>query len=139
LPLPVYPTTWAGSGGLEFFLGNQAQGTLFQLMGYVYDLAKLTDNSDLIDLALWLTQSDNLHLIQWFGRTGPEAEVSAYFTPSEWWSLGPNSIIVEQQQVYLNALHAIEPYLPTNLKRHRSRKQSNKTESHTREFDLASP
>jgi alpha-amylase len=139
LPLPVYPTTWAGSGGLEFFLGNQAQETLFQLMGYVYDLAKLTDNPDLIDLALWLTQSDNLHIIQWFGRTGPEAEVSAYFTPSEWWSLGPNSIIVEQQQVYLNALHAIEPYLPTNLKRHRSRKQSNKTESPTRELDLAHP
>jgi alpha-amylase len=137
LPLPVYPTTWAGTGGLEFFLGNQAQETLFQLMGYVYGLAKLTDNPELIDLALWLTQSDNLHLIQWFGRTGPEAEVSAYFTPSEWWSLGPSRIIVEQQQVYMNALRAIEPYLSPNLKRHRLRKQSSKMEPHDRELDLA--
>ncbi len=137
LPLPVYPTTWAGSGGLEFFLGNQAQETLFQLMGYVYGLAKLTDNPDLIDLALWLTQSDNLHLIQWFGRPGPEAEVSAYFTPGEWWALGSNRIIVEQQQVYMNALHAIEPYLPANLKRPRSRKQTGKTESRVRELDFA--
>lgn len=137
LPLPVYPTTWAGTGGLEFFLGNKAQETLFHLMGYVYGLAKLTDNPDLIDLALWLTQSDNLHLIQWFGRSGSEAEVSAYFTPSEWWALGPNSIIAEQQQVYMNALHAIEPYLPTNLKRHRSRKQTSKTDPGSRELDLA--
>ena len=137
LPLPVYPTTWAGTGGLEFFLGNQAQETLFQLMGYVYGLAKLTDNPDLIDLALWLTQSDNLHLIQWFGRTGPEAEVSAYFTPSEWWALGPNRIIAEQQQVYMNALRAIEPYLPPNLKRPRARKQASKTEPRIRELDIA--
>ena len=108
LPLPVYPTTWAGSGGMEFFLGNRAQETIFQLMGYVYGLAKLTDNPELIDIATWLTQSDNLHLIQWFGRSGPEAEVSAYFTPSEWWSKGPNGIIFEQQQVNINAVHAIE-------------------------------
>jgi len=56
-----------------------------------------------------------LHLIQWFGRRGPEAEVSSYFTPDEWWPLGSNGIIHEQQQVYINALYAIEPYLPARL------------------------
>jgi alpha-amylase len=123
LPLPVYPTTWAGSGGMEFFLGNSAQQTILQLMGHVYGLAKMTENRELLDLAFWLTQSDNLHLIQWFGRSGPEAEVSAYFTPSEWWSLGPNGVIYEQQQVYINALHAMEPYLPTRLQRQTVRKK----------------
>jgi alpha-amylase len=126
LPLPVFPTTWAGEGDMEFFLGNSAQQTIFQLMGYVYGMAKLTENPDLLDLAIWLAQSDNLHLIQWFGRGGPEAEVSSYFTPDEWWSLGPNGIIHEQQQVYLNALSAMEPYLPARLIRQARRKNANK-------------
>src|SRR6266568_6980084 len=122
LPLPTYPTTWAGSGGMEFFLGNGAQQAILQLMGHVYGVARLTEHPDLLDLAIWLSQSDNLHLIQWFGRSGPEAEVSAYFTPSEWWSLTPNGVIYELQQVYLNALHAMEPYLPTRLLRQARRK-----------------
>jgi alpha-amylase len=122
LPLPVHPTTWAGSGGMEFFLGNSAQQNILQLMGHVYGMAKLTENPDLIDLAIWLSQSDNLHLIQWYGRSGPEAEVSAYFTPSEWWALGSNGVIYEQQQVYLNALRAMEPYLPVRLLRQPERK-----------------
>jgi alpha-amylase len=86
-------------------------------MGHVYGMAKLTENPGLLDLAFWLSQSDNLHLIQWYGRSGPEAEVSAYFTPREWWDLGPNGVIHEQQQVYINALHAMEPYLPARLQR----------------------
>lgn len=122
LPLPVYPSTWAGSGGMEFFLGNDAQKVILQLMGHVYGMAKLTENPELIDLALWLAQSDNLHLIQWYGRSGPEAEVSAYFTPSEWWALGSNGVIYEQQQVYLNALRAMEPYLPARILRQPERK-----------------
>jgi alpha-amylase len=112
LPLPGFPSTWAGSGGMEFFLGNSAQQALFQLMLQVHGLAKLTEDPELLDLALWLGQSDNLHLIQWFGQGGSEAEVSAYFTPREWWDLGPGGIIHEQQQVYLNVLRAMEPFLP---------------------------
>ena len=107
---------------MEFFLGNSAQQTIFQLMGDVYGMAKLTENPDLLDLAIWLAQSDNLHLIQWFGRSGPEAEVSSYFTPDEWWPLGSNGIIYEQQQVYLNALSAMEPYLPVRLMRQARRR-----------------
>ncbi len=116
LPLPIFPTTWAGSGGMEFFMGNAAQQAIFQLMLHCYSVAQLTENPELLDIALWLLQSDNLHLIQWFGRGGSEAEVSAYFTPKEWWQLGPNSIIVEQQRVYYNALHAMEYYLPMRQK-----------------------
>jgi alpha-amylase len=127
LPLPVFPTTWAGSGGMEFFLGNEAQKTILRLMGDVYGIAQLTGNKELVDLAIWLTQSDNLHLIQWYGRSGPEAEVSAYFTPKEWWSLGPNRVIHEQQQVYINALHAMQPYLPTRLLRQPERKGTRRT------------
>ncbi|MGZ3583302.1 MAG: glycoside hydrolase family 57 protein [Ktedonobacterales bacterium] len=112
LPLPIFPTTWAGSGGMEFFLGNAAQQAVFQLMIHTFGVARLTGNPELVDLALWLAQSDNLHLIQWFGRFGPEAEVSAYFTPREWWDIGPMGIIHEQQQVYTNVLRAAEAYLP---------------------------
>jgi alpha-amylase len=126
LPLPIFPTTWAGSGGMEFFLGNSAQQAIFQLMRYVYDTAKLTENPDLLDVAIELAQSDNLHLIQWYGRSGSQAEVSAYFTPNEWWSLGADGIIFEQQQVYRNALHAMEPYLPARLMRQARRKSNNK-------------
>ncbi len=111
LPLSAFPSTWAGSGGMEFFLGNAAQQAVFQLMLHVYNTALLTRNEQLVDLALWLLQSDNLHLIQWFGRGGSEAEVSAYFTPNEWWALGPGGIIWEQQQVYRNFLQALDPYL----------------------------
>ena len=126
LPLPVFPTTWAGSGGIEFFLGNSAQRTLFQLMGNVYGAAQLTENPDLLDVASWLAQSDNLHMIQWFERGGSEGEVSAYFTPQEWWSLGDNGIISEQQKVYLNAVYAMEPYLPARLIRSARRKNGSK-------------
>ncbi len=136
LPLPVYPTTWAGSGGMEFFLGNSAQQAIFQLMGLVYGMAKLTENPDLLDLAMWLAQSDNLHLIQWFGRSGPEAEVSAYFTPDEWWSLSPNGVIHELQQVYQNALHAMEPYLPARLLRQATHKTRGKLRGPKQEEEL---
>jgi alpha-amylase len=108
LPLPEFPTTWAGSGGVDFFLGNSAQQAVFQLMHHAYHKALLTGDPELIDLALWLMQSDNLHLIQWFGRIGQEAEVSAYFTPREWWNLGPIRIIEEIQQVYRNFIRALD-------------------------------
>jgi alpha-amylase len=110
LPLPEYPTTWAGSGGVEFFLSNQAQQAIFQLMHHAYNKARLTRNLELIDLATWLLQSDNLHLIQWFGRAGQEAEVSAYFTPREWFELGPYGIINELQNVYKNFIRALDEY-----------------------------
>jgi alpha-amylase len=111
LPIPAYTCTWAGSGDMNFFLGNAVQQTLFQLMLAAYNKALLTKNPKLIDLALWLTQSDNLHLIQWFGRWGSEAEVSAYFTPNEWWQLEPPGIVWEMQQVYKNFIQALDAYL----------------------------
>jgi alpha-amylase len=108
LPLPVFPASWAGSGGLEFFLGNAAQQAVFQLMLHAYNKARLTRDRRILDVALWLLQSDHLHLIQWFGRQGAEAEVSAYFTPREWWRLGGDAIVREIVQVYLNFVSAID-------------------------------
>jgi alpha-amylase len=110
VPINEYGTTWAGEGGMEFFLGNPAQQGLFRLMHHAYSKARLTGDPRLIEIARWLLQSDNLHLIQWFGRTGSEAEVSAYFTPDEWWELGANGIIREQQRVYLNFIRALDEY-----------------------------
>jgi alpha-amylase len=111
LPLPAFASTWAGSGGLEFFLGNEAQKAVYQLMIQAYNKARLTREPALIDLAYWLAQSDNLHLIQWYGRSGSDAEVSAYFTPQEWWSLGADGIIWEIQQVYKNFIAALDPHV----------------------------
>jgi alpha-amylase len=115
LPLSPFPSTWAGSGGLEFFLGNTAQQAIHMLMLQTYQKARLTGDPAWIDLAGWLAQSDNLHLIQWYGRSGSEAEVSAYFTPDEWWSLGPDGIIWELQQVYKNVIDALDAHLPSSL------------------------
>ena len=115
LPLSPFASTWAGSGGLDFFLGNAAQQAVFQLMNQAYQKAILTQNPALIELALWLAQSDNLHLIQWYGRSGAEAEVSAYFTPNEWWALGDDGIIWEIQQVYKNFINALDPYITQRL------------------------
>jgi alpha-amylase len=120
LPLSAFPTTWAGSGGLEFFLGNSVQQAVFQLMLFAYNKALLTEDPTLMDLALWLAQSDNLHMIQWHGRQGSEAEVSAYFTPQEWWALGPERIVFEIQQVYKNFIAALDEYL---TRAHASRAQ----------------
>jgi alpha-amylase len=105
-----YGTTWAGEGGMEFFLGNSAQQGLFRLMHHAYSKARLTGDPRLIEIARWLLQSDNLHLIQWFGRSGSAAEVSAYFTPDEWWELGAPGIIREQQRVYLNFIRALDEH-----------------------------
>ena len=112
LPLPAFAGTWAGSGGLEFFLGNAAQQAVFHLMIQAHQKARLTGDPDLVDLARWLAQSDNLHLIQWHGRSGSEAEVSSYFTPQEWWTLTPDGIIREIQQVYKNYIAALDDHLP---------------------------
>lgn len=108
LPLPSFASTWAGDGGVGFFLGNSIQQALFQLMHHAYNKALLTDDEHLIDLAVKLTQSDVLHLTQWFGRADDQAAVSAYFTPREWWSLGPNGIVWEAQQVYKNFIAACD-------------------------------
>lgn len=117
LPLSSFASTWAGSGGLEFFLGNNAQQAVFQLMIQAYNKALLTGKPALLDLALWLAQSDNLHLIQWHGRSGAEAEVSAYFTSQEWWELGADNIIWEIQQVYKHFIAALDAYLPERAQR----------------------
>ncbi len=108
LPLPAFASTWAGDGGVGFFLGNPVQQALFQLMHHAYNKALITEDAQLIALAVKLTQSDVLHLTQWFGRSDDQAAVSAYFTPREWWRLGPDGIVWETQQVYKNFIAACD-------------------------------
>ncbi|CAB1127634.1 Glyco_hydro_57 domain-containing protein [Candidatus Hydrogenisulfobacillus filiaventi] len=107
LPPPVETATWAGIGDISFFLGNPAQERVFRLMHHAYHTAVLNGDPELVDLALWLLQSDHLHLIQWYGRFGPEAEVSAYFTPDEWWPLGNQGIVNEIARVYEQFVGAV--------------------------------
>ena len=82
-----------------------------RLVTEAYQKALLTGDTALIETALWLAQSDNLHLIQWQGRTGSEAEVSAYFTPQEWWKLTPDGIVWEMQQVYKNFIAWMDKFV----------------------------
>jgi alpha-amylase len=110
VPINEYGTTWAGEGGMEFFLGNNAQQGIFRLMHHAYNKARLTGDPRFVEMAKWLLQSDNLHLIQWFSKQGPEAEVSAYFTPDEWWELGALGILREQQRVYVNFIRALDEW-----------------------------
>jgi alpha-amylase len=111
LDLPVAPITWAGQGTMAFFLGNPIQQRLFHLMRHAYNLCALSDEPELLDIALWLAQSDNLHLLQWYEESGSEAEVSAYFTPDEWWGLGHERLLRELVDVYSNVVNAISERL----------------------------
>lgn len=108
LPLSPFPSTWAGvRGELDFFLGNPAQQAIYRLMTVAYGAARLTGNQELVEIAHWLMQSDNLHWLQWVGRIGSEADVSAYFTPQEWMWMGTERLLWEHQRVYINFLNAI--------------------------------
>ncbi|NIM50478.1 MAG: glycoside hydrolase [Armatimonadetes bacterium] len=100
IDIPASPTTWAGRGDMSCFLGNSVQQDLFHLMRHAYNLAVLSGDPELLDIALWLSQSDNLHLLQWYEEFSAEAEVSAYFTADEWWHLGHVRLLAEMRRVY---------------------------------------
>jgi alpha-amylase len=99
LPMGLDAVTWAGQGSPDFFLGNEPQRLLFRWMHEVWALARRR-GGPAMELATWLLQSDHLHLLHWYGASGSEAEVSAYFTPQEWWSLGGAGIVREMTSVY---------------------------------------
>lgn len=115
LPLPIHPTIWSDSLGLDSVYGYEAQREVFQLMRDVYNLARLTENPELLDLAIWLTQSDHLRLLQW-----PGPQLADSITPYEWRRLGAHGLLRERRQVYFNALEAFEPYLPARILRQKS-------------------
>jgi alpha-amylase len=102
LELPVPAVTWAGKGDMGFFLGNPVQQRLFHLARHAYQLCALSEEPELLDIAMWLAQSDNLHVLQWYEESNSEAEVSAYFTPDEWWRLGYQRLLGELLRVYEN-------------------------------------
>jgi alpha-amylase len=112
LPLPLHPPSWAEMFGLDAGAGYGPQRELFQLLRDTYDRARLTENAELVDLALWLAQADNFRLLQGFGN-----QYATVGTPQEWWRLGPHEMLNEQKRVYLNLLGALEPHLPARLLR----------------------
>jgi alpha-amylase len=122
LPLPVHPTTWSDAPGLGTYFDREPQQALFQLMLDVYNRARLTENPELLDLAIWLAQSDNFSFVQW-----PGPQIVTSITPYAWWRLGPHGILREQRQVYLNALEALAPYLPARILRSARQKPAAKS------------
>jgi len=115
LPLPVQPVTCTDVYGPDSLSSSGPQRDLLQLMHDVYNLARLTENPDVLDLAIWLAQSDHLHPLHW-----PAPQLADSVAPQEWRRLGVGGLLWERRQVYLNALHALEPYLPTRLMRQKS-------------------
>lgn len=97
---PMRPLTWAGTGDLDFFLGNQPQWRLFLNMAAAYHKAKLCKQPGMVDVALRLMQSDHLHMLHWYDASGPEADVSAYFTPGEWWAQGKGAILKGLEDIF---------------------------------------
>jgi hypothetical protein len=56
---------------VEFFLGNEVQQAILELMMQAYNKARLYGDTALHDLVLLLAQSDNLHTPRVVGaRTG---------------------------------------------------------------------
>ncbi len=116
LPLPRHAATLASFTNPDLYCEHEAQRVILQCMSDVYNLARLTEHPELLDLAIWLAQVENLHLLRW---PGPQLASS---TPREWWRLGPSGLAHEQKQVYHNALHAFEAYLPARVLRQSSNK-----------------
>lgn len=115
LPLPAQLHTFADSYDSDNISGYGPQRDIFQLMRDIYDLARLTRNPAVLDLASWLTQLDHLRLLEW-----PGSQLAEYMVPREWWCLGRDGLLRERRQVYLNALEAFKPYLPTGTMRQKS-------------------
>ena len=95
---------------MDFFLGNSQQQAVFRLMTVAVNKARLTGRPELVDIALWLSQSDNLHWLQALNASGSESEVSAYFTPVSWQKLGLNEMVWEHQCVYKNFIDALDDF-----------------------------
>ncbi|GCE47624.1 glycosyl hydrolase family 57 [Thermosporothrix hazakensis] len=113
LPLSVYPSA------RDFLPDTRASQQLFYLMHSLYGVAKLTEKPELLELAHWLAQADHF-LYSPRDMLAPVPRLKHYDT------------VQEQKQIYLNALHAMEPYLPARLsrrmeKRRRASKASKET------------
>lgn len=122
LPLPVQPVTCSDAYGLDSISGYGPQRELLQLMHDVYNRARLTENPAVLDLAIWLMQSDHMRLFQW-----PGPRLAESVTAPEWQRLGAGNLLRERRQVYLNVLEAFEPYLPVRLMRQSRQRSTLKT------------
>lgn len=118
LPLPVHPPAWSNMLGLDNAVGDGPQQELFQVMRDVYDRARLTENPALLDLALWLMQSDHFKYDQEYDPRRAGSFSWSYPAASD--------VLRERKQVCYNALHAFEPYLPARVMRQSGHKPAAK-------------
>ena len=106
LTLPAF-TSNRIEGGMEYLLNSETQQWIFQLMHHAYNMAKLSKNEDLIDIALWLAQIDNLKLAASFSSgLKPDCYRSSYW---EW--LSPDELLQELGRVYANFIKAARYYI----------------------------
>ena len=112
LAVPQSPGAVVGPEAADPSLRNAAQQAVYQFMGHAYNKARLTRSDALVDVALRLMTADNLHILQWWKQSGSDAEISSYFLPEEWWSLGPDEIVAQIQEVYKQFIVACDPHVP---------------------------
>ncbi len=74
-----------------------------------YQMVCMTGGSEIRELTLYLAQSDNLHMLEWLGRSSPEVEVFAECAPLERRPFRLARIVREFQQVFEKSIAALEP------------------------------
>ncbi|HIE26148.1 TPA: hypothetical protein EYP66_02550 [Candidatus Poribacteria bacterium] len=107
LSLPAFTSTKV-DGGIGYLLNSNIQQWLFQLMHHAYNMSKLSKNEGLIDMALWLTQIDNLKL----------AAAASAGLKLDWYSpshraehLSSDELLRELGRVYGNFIKAARYYI----------------------------
>ena len=108
LTLPAFTSTRV-DGGIGYLLNSNTQQWIFELIHHAYNMAKLSKNEDLIDIALWLAQIDNLKLAASFS-SGLKPD---WYSPPNWGPshLSPDELLLELGRVYANFIKAARYYI----------------------------
>jgi len=106
LTLPAFTSTRI-EGGIPHLLDSETQQWMFGLMHHAYNMAKLSKNEDLMDMALWLAQIDNLSLASSLS-SGLKPN---WYNPPYWGELSPDELLKELGRVYANFIEAARYYI----------------------------
>ncbi|MBC8236025.1 hypothetical protein H8E77_41290 [bacterium] len=106
LTLPAFTSTRV-DGGMGYLLNSNTQQWIFELIHHAYNMAKLSKNEDLIDIALWLAQIDNLKLADSFS-SGLKPD---WYSPTWAQHLNPDELLQELGRVYANFIKAARYYI----------------------------
>jgi alpha-amylase len=107
LTLPAFTSTKV-DGGIGYLLNSNTQQWIFQLIHHAYNMAKLSKNENLIDMALWLTQIDNLKLAAAYSAG---LKPQCYRPPHRAGFLSSDELLRELGRVYGNFIKAARSYL----------------------------